>query len=126
MNTHNNLKELFDDIADAIRFKKRITRTIIADNFPDEIRSIQSSGRYQSKIVNTNGIVTPDSGYDGLSQVTVNVSFPSMQTIVLKKIDFDGVTKLSYNTKIVNTYDMNVIPNPTQFIMSYTINDDTV
>ena len=43
-NTHTTLTSLFTDIADAIREKKKTTGTIVADNFPSEIRSISGGG----------------------------------------------------------------------------------
>lgn len=43
MATHTNLQSLFSDIADAIREKKGAAGTIVADVFPDKIRSIPSS-----------------------------------------------------------------------------------
>lgn len=41
MATHNNLESLFQAIADAIRTKTKKTATIVADNFPSEISSIE-------------------------------------------------------------------------------------
>lgn len=44
-NTYNTLDELFLAIADAIRTKKQTTETIIADDFPEEISSIETSSK---------------------------------------------------------------------------------
>lgn len=43
MATHSTLQSLFSDIADAIRSKDATSEKIVADVFPDKIRSIPSS-----------------------------------------------------------------------------------
>ena len=43
-NIHDCLEDLFDDIADAIREKHGISDKICADNFPSNIRAIETSG----------------------------------------------------------------------------------
>ena len=46
-NKHKTLKELFDAIADAIRFKTGGTAKIVADNFPTEIKNILTGNTEQ-------------------------------------------------------------------------------
>ena len=79
-NTYITLGGLFTAIANAIRAKKGTTDTIVAYNFPSEIESIASQPSLQSKTVSpstTAQTITPDSGYDGLSQVVVNAISPT-------------------------------------------------
>lgn len=41
---HNNLADLFTDIADEIRLKKGDTAQIVADSFPTEIANLPTGG----------------------------------------------------------------------------------
>lgn len=42
-NNHTTLRELFTDIADAIREKRGVASELVADNFPEEIRAITTT-----------------------------------------------------------------------------------
>lgn len=56
-NTHTTLTSLFSDMADAIREKSGSTATIVADNFPTEIRNIKGgcpNGTEWTRVSNMN------------------------------------------------------------------------
>lgn len=71
------LTEYLDELADVIRSKTGKTENIKATNFASEIESISSSklqSKTQTITSNTTTTIKPDSGYDGLSQVSVTTN----------------------------------------------------
>ena len=73
MANHTTLASLFTDIANAIRAKTGSSAQIIADNFPSAIAAITAKTQTKTVTPTTSSqTVSPDSGYDGLSAVTVN------------------------------------------------------
>jgi len=59
-NTHQNITDLFDDIADAIREKDETTDPIVADTFPSRIRAIPSGGGTEAiTAINLTALSTP-------------------------------------------------------------------
>lgn len=79
----NNLTNFLNDVAAAIKEKLGDNTNIPAAQFDTKIREIETGGDYQSKTVNisANGsqTITPDSEYDALSSVVINVQVPVKQ-----------------------------------------------
>lgn len=79
----NNLTNFLTDVAAAIKAKLGDQTDIPASQFDTKIGEIETGGTYQSKTINitTNGsqTITPDTGYDALSSVVINVQVPVKQ-----------------------------------------------
>jgi hypothetical protein len=69
------LTDKLTDIADAIREKTGKTAKLTLDEMPKAIAGITGAAAptLQEKTITENGEYTADSGFDGLSKVTVNV-----------------------------------------------------
>ena len=103
-----NESTLFD-IGGAIREKLDSGRSYRPGEMADAIRRIDNGPaepELQEKTAVENGVVTPDSGYDGLSRVTVNVSAatPSLQEktvtangTVTPDAGYDGLSSVVVN-----------------------------
>jgi hypothetical protein len=123
MYKHKNLKELFSEIANAIRSKNGPAYEIVADDFPDEIRNIRTANTDNEDALldgslkdYTNDRVTSirRSAFYGIPSI-VSVEFPevkfvsysafldcaSLEKVVLPKVEnvrdesFAGCTKLN-------------------------------
>ena len=86
----NNLTNFLNDVATAIKQKTGNSTPIPASDFDTEILRIETVGTYQTKqlTVATNGnyVVTPDTGYDAISNVNINVSVsPILQNKTIRE-----------------------------------------
>ena len=83
-------------IANAIRAKLGVETTYTPAQMATAIGTIHGEPVNQEKTVTQNGEVTPDSGYDGLSKVTVNVSGGGGgATLITKNITQNGTYNAS-------------------------------
>lgn len=85
----NNLTDFLKGVADAIRTKKGTTALINPQDFETEIAGISTQPKLQGEVTITpdtsKHTVTPDTGYDGLSKVTVNATPTSTKTVTPTK-----------------------------------------
>ena len=77
----DTLPHFLTDVADALRTKKGTSALIPANTFDTEIINLPSGGgSLQSKSItitnNGSQVVSPDTGYDGLSSVAITTAVP--------------------------------------------------
>lgn len=121
MSKTNNLTDFLTDVADAIRAKKQTSGAINPQDFSAEIASIPTGSEpvLQTKTVTpraTTQTVTPDSGFDGLSSVTVNGDADLVAGNIKSGVNIFGVTGTyagTLNRQVVtlsagNSYTVNV------------------
>lgn len=111
------LTQLFTAIANAIRSKKGTSGTIVAEDFPTEIESIEVQANLQNKSVTIteNGTtnISADSGYDGLDEVEVvtNVggsSIPDWSEIGYSNVPQALLDDFAYSKNIYDNWDASV------------------
>lgn len=106
------LTELFKDIADAIREKKGTTESIVAEDFPEEIESIEtgSSVTYypssmQNLFLNNTDITSLDlSAFDTRNTTTVRYMFKGCSSLVsvdISHFDLSNCTSFSSNQDMI-------------------------
>lgn len=128
----NNLTNFLSDVADAIRSKKGTSSLIPAEDFDTEIINLPSGGStLQSKsiTIRSNGsqTVSPDSGYDGLSSVSITTNVPGGSSG-----DFVYDNWIAYGTSTPDANDykywFNVDTTPTntplRYVSNYKAEDD--
>lgn len=85
----NNLTDFLKGVADAIRTKKGTSALINPQDFETEIANISAQPKLQGEVIITPSsskqTVTPDTSYDGLSEVTVNATPTSTKTVTPTK-----------------------------------------
>lgn len=106
----NNLTNFLNDVATAIKTKLGDSTSIPASDFDTEILRIETVGTYQTKqlTVATNGnyVVTPDTGYDAISDISISVSVsPILQN---KTITQNGSYTADQNYDGLGTVTVNV------------------
>lgn len=78
----SNLTNFLEDVADAIREKKSTQDPIAAANFDTEILSISTATLQANKNATpttSQQVITPDTGYDGMKQVTIAPAVMSVE-----------------------------------------------
>lgn len=78
----SNLTNFLEDVADAIREKKGTQDPIAAANFDTEILSISTATLQANKNATpttSQQVITPDTGYDGMKQVTIAPAVMSVE-----------------------------------------------
>lgn len=116
----DNLSNFLSDVAESIRIKKGTNEKILANKFDEEIASIVggSEPKLQSKEVKpttSSKRVTPDEGFDGLSEVLVsairlkneNVTPKTTQQEITANENYDGLGKIIINA-VTSEIDANI------------------
>ena len=127
----NNLTNFLSDVADAIRSKKGTSSLIPAEDFDTEIINLPSGGStLQSKsiTIRSNGsqTVSPDSGYDGLSSVSITTNVPGGSS---GDFVYDNWIAYGTSTPDANDYkywfnvDTTPANTPLRYVSNYKAND---
>ena len=135
----DNLTNFLNDVATAIKSKTGDSTAIPANQFDTKIMSIQTVGNYETRTLNVvaNGsqTITPDTGYDAIESLTLNVSVPIKQlqdksyeftqntNIVLRpETGYDGFSSVNLQINVpgqqINNQNKTVIPTTSQQVIS--------
>ena len=108
MAKNNNLTDFLTDVANAIRTKKGTTAKINPQNFSSEIGNftlLKSQTKSVSLTSNGTTTITPDSGYNGLSKVTVTTNIASSgESSSGVSASKNDVTFYDYDGTILHSY----------------------
>ena len=106
----NNLTNFLNDVATAIKTKLGDNTSIPAAEFDSKIMEIETAGNYQNKsiTITTNGNynLLPDTGYDAMDQVSIEVNVP-----VEGSSDFNAkmlLTSITGTTADLSKYIVNI------------------
>ncbi len=105
----DTLTNFLTDVADSIREKNGNSEPIACEDFDTEIESIQTGGSLQTKsiTITNNGTtnITPDSGYDGMSRVSVETNVSGSSTVNVYVQNDEPTSKNGVWIKTTNTYE---------------------
>ena len=108
-----NLSQFLSDVADAIRTKKETTEQIPAENFDQEILSIETGIDTSDATAEANDIIAPKTAYVNGEKITGNIGL----------IEKESSSSIVYNTTVIKTgfhsptyYDAYAVGNITMFV----------
>ena len=111
MAKHTTLTALFQDIAASLREQKENTAKIVADNFPDEIRSLKVIDTFDGTITE-NDILNGKKGYSQGKEVVGEIPITNMEGTIDGKTYIKGsITTIKDSSG--NEYDVITLPNNT-------------
>ena len=123
----NDLVNFLNDVALAIKTKLNNNTPIPASQFDTAIMSIETPGTYQNKQVpaitaNGNYTITPDSGYDALSSVSISIQVPvnvlqskaytfTQNTTITLRPDqgYDGFSSIELTINTTTVHNQNIL-----------------
>lgn len=115
-----NLSEFLSDVANAIRTKKETTEQIPAENFDQEILSIDTIKGQEKTIIPSTAeqIITPDGDYNAITKATIKAVDSTIDSNISpenikKNINILGVTGTLEEGEQINNQDKEITTNGT-------------